>query len=266
MFFLSCLFVGSELDEHLTADKTTAIVPHIGAHLAELASIAEGNADFVTDCPHLFNMHKLRLLASTMSTLRKMQSMRYRLTPVRSVAAAINICVKRHMKLLTGENTDYSTKLFEWSAAKETDQDIDVYLLGVNDVVTTSTMTHVQSTRQASPEDRSLSSVALPRLINEDSLPPTSSPASSPRQKFRKSDAYESIRSGTTSSREAKRRAMSQTSVVRSNSNNNRDGDEDSSDGEQEEKAASSKTFTSPHRLLRQASTLMRTMSFVNRS
>ncbi len=260
------------MDDHLTADKTTAIVPHIGAHLAELASITEGNADFVADCPHLFNIHKLCLLAATMSTLRKMQSMRYQLTPLRNVAAAINLCVKRHMKLLSSENTDHSTRLFEWSAAKETALDIDAYLTGAKDVVTASTAaTPSQLSKQIGPEELSVTS-----RVHEESH----TSASSSRQKYRKSDAYDSILSGTTSSRVAKRRAASQVGMVRVKSVHLRtpamqpsadsDDDEEHSSGggdeEETDKAPSSKTFPGPHRFLRQASTLMRTMSFVNRS
>jgi hypothetical protein len=43
----------------------------LGAHLAELTSIMEGNAHYLVDSghPHLFNLNKLRLISNTLSTL-----------------------------------------------------------------------------------------------------------------------------------------------------------------------------------------------------
>jgi len=45
------------------------VVPHIGAHLAELTSIHEGNSDTIPDVPNLINLHKKILFSRTLRTI-----------------------------------------------------------------------------------------------------------------------------------------------------------------------------------------------------
>ena len=42
------------------------VVPHIGAHLAELTSTHEGNSDTIPDVPNLINLHKKILFSRTL--------------------------------------------------------------------------------------------------------------------------------------------------------------------------------------------------------
>jgi hypothetical protein len=96
-----------------------AIVPHLGAHLAELTSINEGNGDYLADRPYLFSTHKLALLAGTLSLLHKMQQLEYNLTPVRCIAAALNFIAKTHLKLSASSASEYAKKMYALSAAVE---------------------------------------------------------------------------------------------------------------------------------------------------
>lgn len=96
-----------------------AMVPHMGAHLAELTSITEGNGDYLVDRPYLFSTHKLALLAGTLSMLHKMQQLRYNLTPVRAIIAALNFTAKRHVKLTPAGASEQAKQLFALSHAVE---------------------------------------------------------------------------------------------------------------------------------------------------
>ena len=97
----------------------SAIVPHLGAHLAEITSVTEGNGDYLIDRPYLFNTHKLALLAGTLSLLRKMQQMQYNLTPVRTIVAALNFTAKTHLKLSPVAASEYAKKMYALSEAVE---------------------------------------------------------------------------------------------------------------------------------------------------
>lgn len=61
MFYICFILLHGYLSHNLT----------LGAHLAELTSIMEGNAHYLVDSghPHLFNLNKLRLISNTLSTL-----------------------------------------------------------------------------------------------------------------------------------------------------------------------------------------------------
>jgi hypothetical protein len=96
-----------------------AIVPYLGCHTAELLTINDGNSDFLVDRPYLFNMHKLALLAGTLSMLHKMQQLRYNLAPVRTIAAALNFAAKRHLKLTPAAASERSRQWFALSHAVE---------------------------------------------------------------------------------------------------------------------------------------------------
>lgn len=105
--------------ETFYSDKFEAVVPHLGAHLAELTSVADGNTDYLADRPYLFNTHKLALLAGTLSLLLKMQRLSYNLTPVRCVSAALNFTAKTQLKLSTAAASEFSKKMFALSSAVE---------------------------------------------------------------------------------------------------------------------------------------------------
>lgn len=101
------------------SDKFEAIVPHLGAHLAELTSIADGNTDYLPDRPYLFNTHKLALLAGTLSLLLKMQRLSYNLTPVRCISAALNFTAKRELKLSAAAASAFAAQMYTLSNAVE---------------------------------------------------------------------------------------------------------------------------------------------------
>jgi len=92
-----------------------AVVPHLGAHLAELTSIAEGNPEFLPDQPHLFNYTKKRLLARSVGLLVSLQARRFMLVPVRLVASILNRALDKHIHLTSLEANEAARQLFELS-------------------------------------------------------------------------------------------------------------------------------------------------------
>ncbi len=111
-----CLYAAFSSEDR---DQLCALVPHVGAHLSELTQISDGNSDYLSDCPHLHSLEKLHLLAGTVSALSKLQRMRYNLTPLRAVAAAINLAVKKHLRLSTLAGDELRNRLFALSLAQE---------------------------------------------------------------------------------------------------------------------------------------------------
>jgi hypothetical protein len=106
-------------DKGTGSSKFEAIVPHLGAHIAELTSIYEGNSDYLYDSPYLFNVNKLSLCASTLSFILKMQRLKYVLTPVRCIIAALNMVAKIHLKQSASAISDQARKAYELSQAVE---------------------------------------------------------------------------------------------------------------------------------------------------
>lgn len=51
-------------------------VVHLGAHLAELVTINEGNPDYLPQAPHNINVGKLRLLARSVRQVARLQKLR----------------------------------------------------------------------------------------------------------------------------------------------------------------------------------------------
>jgi hypothetical protein len=96
-----------------------AIVPYLGVHSGELTTICDGNGDYLTDRPYLFNTHKMALLAGTLSLLLKMQRLEYNLTPVRSIVAALNFAAKPHLHLSAAAYAENSKRMHELSLSVE---------------------------------------------------------------------------------------------------------------------------------------------------
>lgn len=120
-----------EGDDAEDQDHVGAVVPHLGAHLAELTSISEGNGDFLESDPHLFNVQKLQLYASTLEQLRNYQRLRYRLAPIRVIAAAINHTLKPHLALSAAAASEIAKNNFNLSLFKESDEEIEDYLAAI---------------------------------------------------------------------------------------------------------------------------------------
>jgi uncharacterized membrane protein YgcG len=96
-----------------------AFIPHLGAHLAEIASVDEGNADYLSDAPHLLNVVKLKLLARTVMQLADLQKFRYNLTPVRIISCAIDKALQPFVHLTGSEVAENDRKLFDLSLERE---------------------------------------------------------------------------------------------------------------------------------------------------
>ena len=103
-----------------SSSSSTAMVPHLGAHLAELTTIEEGNPDYLSDAPHLFNLDKCGMLATSLSSLSAMQQLPpYQLQPVRCLMATLNYFARLHCRLSVADSAAYSKKLFNRSLAVE---------------------------------------------------------------------------------------------------------------------------------------------------
>ena len=92
-----------------------AIVPHLGAHLAELTTIAEGNPEFLPDYPHLLNTAKKKLMARSVALLVELQQRRYCIVPVRLVSGILARALEKHVHLTGLEASEVSKKLFDLS-------------------------------------------------------------------------------------------------------------------------------------------------------
>ncbi len=267
------LRTGFSAEDRLSAERLTAVVPHMGAHLAELTSVSDGNADYLADAPHLRNLDKLRLVAATMTTLHKLQKMTYSLTPVRAVAAAINLTLRRHLQLSAGGGAALSKRLFALSVAKESEDLIAEHF------------------KNSSSGALAAVAVVSPRSPTTDAQvterrPDSVGRASLAKPKYHKSDAYESILRGTTAARSRsppssrrerqpppavsinnRSRSVNFTRPAPSSCSENSSAEEEGDDDVQSGSAArpDSKAAAGPRRLLKKASRLLRTMSFANR-
>jgi hypothetical protein len=96
-----------------------AFIPHLGAHLAEITSVDEGNTDYISNAPHLLNVVKLKLLARTVMQLADLQKFRYNLTPVRIVSCAIDKALQPFVHLTKTEVSENDRKMFDLSLERE---------------------------------------------------------------------------------------------------------------------------------------------------
>ena len=112
----------------------SGLVPHLGAHLAELSTIDEGNPDCVPDFPNLINLHKKFLLARTILYLGQLQKTGYVHTddaaernrkvilPIRVIMAAIGISLQPFLQLMGSSRTRVlNQKMFDVSVLLEPD-------------------------------------------------------------------------------------------------------------------------------------------------
>jgi len=96
-----------------------AVVPHLGAHLAELSTISEGNPEHLPEVPHLVNITKKKLMARSVMQLSKLQKLRYLLKPVRLVATVLSRSLDAHTKLTAAESSESARRLYELSLLRE---------------------------------------------------------------------------------------------------------------------------------------------------
>ena len=104
------------------SNSISAIVPHLGSHLCELTSVIEGNPKIVDQ--HLFNMRRFRLLTINLLFLRKLQQCRYSFPPVRCVVAALNIAMKRHLRMSTNDQNAFASHMYNFSEIVESPEAI----------------------------------------------------------------------------------------------------------------------------------------------
>jgi len=96
-----------------------AFIPHLGAHLAEITSVDEGNTDYISNAPHLLNVVKLKLLARTVMQIADLQKFRYNLSPARIISCAIDRALQPFVHLTSAEVADNDRKLFDLSLERE---------------------------------------------------------------------------------------------------------------------------------------------------
>ena len=96
-----------------------AFIPHLGAHLAEISSIDEGNPDHLTNMPHLLNVTKLKLSARTFSNLADLQKYKYNLTPARIIACAIDKALQPFVILTQAGVANKEKQMFDLSLLHE---------------------------------------------------------------------------------------------------------------------------------------------------
>ena len=106
---------------NFTNDKTSigGFIPHLGAHLAELSTIDEGNLDHMSNAPHLLNISKLKLTARTVTLLTDLQKYSYKIRPVRMIASTIDKALQRYVYLTNAEVADNDRRLYELSLYRE---------------------------------------------------------------------------------------------------------------------------------------------------
>ena len=96
-----------------------AFIPHLGAHLAEITSIDEGNPDHLPNSPHLLNVAKLKLSARTFSNLADLQKFKYNLTPARIIACAIDKALQPFVILTQARVAEKEKAMFDLSLSLE---------------------------------------------------------------------------------------------------------------------------------------------------
>ena len=134
-----------------------AIVPHLGAHLAELTSINEGNNDYLIDRPYLYNCEKLKLLSNTLLLLNKMQSIQYNLVPIRNIISSINFITKTHLKLSATAISEHSKQMYALSLSIENNENTNNTTTNTNNnTTTTNNHKNMKKTRKSDAYQRIL--------------------------------------------------------------------------------------------------------------
>ena len=133
-----------------------AIVPHLGAHLAELTSINEGNNDYLIDRPYLYNCEKLKLLSNTLLLLNKMQSIQYNLIPIRNIISSINFITKTHLKLSATAISEHSKQMYTLSLSIENNENTNNTTTNTNNNTTTNNHKNMKKTRKSDAYQRIL--------------------------------------------------------------------------------------------------------------
>jgi hypothetical protein len=87
----------SQLMKRAHSHDNFACVPHLGAHLALMTSIDESNDEHIVDSPHLLNLSKIYFNARALEQLISLQTYRYDILAVRTVAAAFDLHLNKYV-------------------------------------------------------------------------------------------------------------------------------------------------------------------------
>mmetsp|Transcript_2806 Transcript_2806/g.4247 ORF Transcript_2806/g.4247 Transcript_2806/m.4247 type:complete len:652 (+) Transcript_2806:1-1956(+) len=98
---------------------TGGIVPHLGAHLAELCSIEEGNPTYLSDAPHLLNMDKKRLFSRCLLQIGRIQRMQYSFHPLRLVQTVLSREFRQGQHLSSAKSAEWSRNMYNLSLQLE---------------------------------------------------------------------------------------------------------------------------------------------------
>ncbi len=96
-----------------------ALIPHLGAHLAEITSVDEGNNDHLSNAPHLLNVTKLKMTARTVLQLTDLQKFKYNLTPIRVISCAIDKALQPYVHLTPALVSESEKRLYDLSLERE---------------------------------------------------------------------------------------------------------------------------------------------------
>jgi hypothetical protein len=111
--------MNSGSDAPVVSDKTEAFVPYLGAHLAELIGIFDGNPDTLPEAPHMMNMYKKILVARSLSLMSRMQRLSFNIEPIRMLGAIINRSFKPYIRYLSKDGIETNRDLYAMSLSLE---------------------------------------------------------------------------------------------------------------------------------------------------
>lgn len=126
----------SGLDASTLLGGASAVVPHLGAHLAEYCTVEgkilefvfdiglllfyiEGNSNFLPDAPYLINVEKMKLNVRISQLMQKMQRFRYCFSSVRVIQSTLLKCFTEGQYLSTMEATLWSRRMYNKSSELE---------------------------------------------------------------------------------------------------------------------------------------------------
>lgn len=130
----------SSMTSTLYLDNTSSgVVPHLGAHLAELVTIegkrciwlkydslqvhafcgSEGNPTYLPNAPHLFNMEKKRLCARALLQLRRVQRVHYTFHTLPLIQLVLTREFAKGRRLSSAQSTEWSRRMYNMSLQLE---------------------------------------------------------------------------------------------------------------------------------------------------
>jgi hypothetical protein len=96
-----------------------AVVPHLGAHLAEISSIMEGNQDYLTEHSNFLNLDKKRLIYNCISKLTLIRNQRYNLHNIRIIQNVINQTIMKYIRYSSADIETETKKYHDISTSLE---------------------------------------------------------------------------------------------------------------------------------------------------